>query len=272
VRSVAAWTLAAALAAPAAAFGQPIPEAARADFERGTRELEARRFAAAIAALDASYRAAPHPLVLFNLGLAHRGLGHVGAAIDAFERYVREDAGRCPPARCAAVRAAIGELRAELCTVTVEATPADATFEADGRALALTGGAVTLDPGEHVLTLRARGFAPWQRTTLLAPGARETLRVSLTPTPAETPPPTVPTRVAAPSPEAPVVARAAPSPHPRAPVPAAPSRGLHQQWWFWTVVGVVVAGGVAAGIVYATRSTEAPVTGVAFDVQALDAR
>lgn len=269
MRSVVVLTLVATFAAPATALGQPIPEAARADFERGTRELEAQRFAAAIAALDASYRAAPHPLVLFNLGLAHRGLGHVGAAIDAFDRYLREDADRCPPARCAAVRTAIGELRAEQCTVTVEVTPADATFEADGRALPLVGGAATLDPGEHVLVLRARGFAPWQRTTLLAPGSRETLHVNLTSLPAETPPPT---RAAAPLPDPPAVTRAAPSPHPRAPAPDAPGRGLLQQWWFWTVLSVVVVGGVTAGIVYATRSPEPTVTGVAFDVQALDAR
>ena len=37
---------------------------------------------------------------------------------------------------------------------------------------------------------------------------------------------------------------------------------MTEEWWFWTTIGVVVAGGVVAGVVLATNPIEAaPIPG-----------
>ena len=47
-----------------------------------------------------------------------------------------------------------------------------------------------------------------------------------------------------------------------APVKAAPKRvetPIYKKWWLWTIVGVVVAGGVATGVVLGTRQKDADI-------------
>jgi len=46
----------------------------------------------------------------------------------------------------------------------------------------------------------------------------------------------------------PAVAAASTAP---APGPESPSRPVYQKWWFWTLIGAAVVGGVVAGVVVA---------------------
>ena len=96
--------------------------------------------------------------------------------------------------------------------------PAGVTVRLDGVALRceqLDGELVVVRPGEHVIDVRGEGRESVQRTVRLDAGERDHA-VSL-PIPAE--------RVS-----------------------------IARRWWFWTVVGVAVAGGVTAAVVAASSS------------------
>lgn len=259
LRSVAAF---AALLGSASVDAQPLSDARRA-YELGTRELEAHRYPTAIEALEASFRLDPVPVVLFNLGLAHEGVGHVRAAIDSYERYLSL-AREVPAARAEALRARVATLRASLCTLAVEGDLAGATLRVDGRDEPLVDGVARIEPGERVVELDAPGRVSLRQTLPLTPGSRTSLRLEVAPPP--TSPPPAP-RVEPPPPRvdrAPTPA----TPHPR----ATPAPSIASRWWFWTLLGAVVVAGVATGLAVGLHHTEAPIAGTSVDVETLRVR
>lgn len=253
------------LAAPSPAHAQPQDRtgAAQVAFQRGIAEMDARRYPTALAALEESYRLYPSPVALYNIALAHREMGHVQRAVEAFERYLTEGGARVPAERITAVRDTLRQLREQVATVTLTATPTPFAAVVDGRDAALTDGALSLDPGEHVLVVTAPGRRPWREEVRLAPGQRVTRSVTLEPDGTTAP--------------APAAGEAAPTtmpptgttPHPRE-GPRAPA--ITSRWWFWTGLAVIVVGGVVAGVAIATSGgSEPPLPGTAFDVQTLRA-
>lgn len=234
------------LATPAQAHAQRIPGAeniapARALFERALAELDARRYTPAVLLLEESYRLNPVPVALYNLALAHRALGHHHAAIEHFERYLAQSGGDLPAGRAEAVQNALAQLRAELATVHFAITPTPFTVNVDGHDLAPVEGILMLDPGAHTVLVGSRGHVAERRELRLAPSERYTFQTTL---------------------------RAEPTPHPRADDEARP---ITSRWWFWTAVGAVVVGGVAATLAVALSSTEAPVLGTRINVEAIRA-
>lgn len=243
--TVASLTLA-LLAPPAVACAQRIPGAenvapARTLFERALVELDARRYTPAVLLLEESYRLNPVPVALYNLALAHRALGHHHAAIEHFERYLAQSGGDLPAGRADAVQSALAQLRAELATVHFAITPTPFTVNVDGHDLTPAEGILTLDPGAHTVLVASRGHLPERRELRLAPSERYTFQTAL---------------------------RAEPTPHPRADDDARP---ITSRWWFWTAIGVAVAGGVAATLAVTLSSTEAPVEGTRINVEAVRA-
>ncbi len=97
---------------------------------------------------------------------------------------------------------------------------------------------VRVDPGSHRFEAR-QGERSAERAVDLAPGDRPTLRLSVPPPPSlvEPPPPT-------------------------------PETPLRRKWWLWTLVGVVVIGGVTAGILLSSGA-EPPIDGTLPTVNAL---
>lgn len=256
--------------APAMGFAQPVVDpvaAARAAFERGLAEARADRFAAAASAFEESYRLRSAPVVLYNLAGAYARMGNDRRAIETYERYLTEGGTALPDDRVRLVRESIERLRRELATVPMRVDPPDAVVEVDGRVERLQGGALVLDPGMHVCTLSAPGRVSVRRDLRLSSGANSPLEVRLDALPPQATPSPVVVRVETPRP---VV-----TPHP-APVqaPAAASRGITSQWWFWTGIGVVLAGAtvgaLAAGGVF--TSEEPLVGGTAFNVSAVQGR
>lgn len=234
--------------------------AARAAFERGLADLDAHRYAAAVQALEESYRINPAPVALYNLALAHRELGHALVAIDLFDRYLREGGDRLPAERAQAVRTTLAELRAGLATVVFSVVPAGYRVTVDGRAQPVEDNALRLDPGDHVVEVGADGHRTARREMRLAPGTQTPVALVLTPdevaAPAVTPPVAPPAPVVTPHPAEP----------PR-PVQAAVTP-VYARWWFWTAIGVVVAGGATA-LVVGLSDTQAPVGGVRFTAETL---
>lgn len=59
-------------------------------YQRGVEHFQAERYAQALAEYQAAYELLPNPLLLFNIGLAHRAQGHREQAVAAFEQFLSE--------------------------------------------------------------------------------------------------------------------------------------------------------------------------------------
>ncbi len=254
---------------PAVSFAQPAnPEVqARTAFERGIAEVDAGRFASAVAAFEESYRLRPVAVVLFNLAGAYSRMGRHQQSIATYERYLTEGT-RLPPDRVQSVRDRIAELRREMPVVVLHVRPAPFTLTVDGRPQAVTGDELALDPGSHLLVVSAASRASQQREVQLSPGARITWDAELVADNAAAP--TAPVVAVAATPTAPVVT----TPHPAGETPVTPresSPGITSRWWFWTGLGVVVAGGtaLALGLSGTFDTTQAPVAGTAYNLSAV---
>lgn len=234
-----AWTATARAQQPGT---DPTTRAAYEAYLRGTEALNARQYETAVQVLEGSYRLRPSSATLYPLALAHRELGHTRLAIEHFERYLVEETS-FPPGRESAVRDAIRELRARLATVTLTVTPNTYRLAVDDRDTPVVDGAATLDPGDHTLTVSAAGYVTWRDRVHVDAGQRIERAVTLTRED--------PTAAMEPSTE--------PSSRPRARGVATPENPtpITARWWFWTGIGVVVAGGVTAGV-FAARANAEP--------------
>lgn len=243
---------------PSLAYAQPasVDAQARAAFERGIAEVDAGRFANAVAAFEESYRIRPVAVVLNNLATAYARMGRYQLAITTYQRYLTEGSERLSPERVQTVRERLAELRRDTPTVSLRVTPEAFTLTVDGRASPVTGGEVALDPGSHVLEVSAPARSAQRREFQLAPGAREAWEVALQPAATPTVTPTVTPAVPPPEAAGPLAApTVATTPHPREPAP--PSASITSRWWFWTALGVGVAA-ITAGVIVATSGTADP--------------
>jgi hypothetical protein len=83
--------LLACLLAASPAVAQEKRAAAKAKFEEGLRHYQQGDYAQAVAAWEASYALVPAPLLLFNLGNAHRLNGDCPTAVSYYDRYLADD-------------------------------------------------------------------------------------------------------------------------------------------------------------------------------------
>jgi hypothetical protein len=138
---------AAAVLGPRGAVAQPDARARAAEHFALAQAAERRRdWTAAIAEYQEAYRLAPHPSVLFNLGVDHEHLGRRRDAADLFRRYLVA----APDAvDREAVRARIEALRTARAPTRVATTPTGATIELDGAAIGVAPLEVELAAGGH---------------------------------------------------------------------------------------------------------------------------
>ena len=116
------------------------------------------------------------------------------------------------------------------------------------------GTELVLTPGIHRIRVTAAGYTAQERAVDLAATQEDTLTLTLA---SDLP---APARVAAAAPAVAITPHEAPAPEPLVQVgarqPNTDSPSVFQRWWFWTAVGVVVAGAaVTGGIVLAHRSS-----------------
>jgi tetratricopeptide (TPR) repeat protein len=140
------------LPSPAAAQAEP-RTAARAHFENGVAAFSDRRFGEAADEFEAAYRLSPAFAVLYNIGQVRIALGRSVEAVEAFEKYLDQGAGKIPPERRREVEREIEAQRARIGTVTVRTQPQGAEVRIDGRAVGRTplGRPVRLNPGKHTV-------------------------------------------------------------------------------------------------------------------------
>jgi tetratricopeptide (TPR) repeat protein len=108
--------------------------------------------------------------------------------------------------------------------VRITSSQPGTAVDIDGQPRGLAPLELELSPGGHQLQARANGFDPYRAEVTLAAGQERNIDIELQ------------------RPNAAVVAALA------AAGPSAQPAPLYGRWWFWTAVGVVVAGGVATAL------------------------
>lgn len=184
------------------------------------------------------------PRALAQLGLCEQALGlwpkaesHIKEALDAAgDPWIKKNRSTLDESMRA--------IDAHLGSLEIWGDPADAEVLFNGRpvgALPATG-PVRVEIGQVTVTVRAKGYADATRTIDVRGG--DSLRENVT------------LVAAAP---APIAALVAPSPPPSEPTPSlvaqpgatageAIDRPVYARWWFWTAIGAVAAGGIAAAV------------------------
>jgi PEGA domain len=181
-------------------------------------------FASAILTYRASYALSPSPALLYNIGNAYEHLGDYPHALSYLERF--ESA--APPSlktRVPHLDQLLENVRARIARLSVSCGVSGARVLVRGALEGTTplDEAIAEMPGDAHVEVIADGYLPYVRDLVLAAGKEARVDAVLTPE---------------------LVVRRAP------PERAAPaSTSIATKWWFWTGVGVVVAGGTAAAIV-----------------------
>ncbi|MCU0682962.1 MAG: PEGA domain-containing protein [Polyangiaceae bacterium] len=162
-------------------WAQPTDEGvgrAKEYFTAGAEAYAAGQYLAAIQAFEAAQRLAPRPALLFSIGQAERRqyyvdrkVEHLRAAIAHFRGYLEQDA---QGARRADAGDALAELEPQVARLGPLAVPPRAekrptrllvSSSAPGALVSLDGGAPTpaplvreVEPGKHVVLVRAKGY------------------------------------------------------------------------------------------------------------------
>jgi hypothetical protein len=305
---VVAPILLAALLAPARAHGGPTPRdaaptevqlaQARELFEQAGASVQVGRFADAVKQLRASLDLVPRTATAFNLAVALRGTGDALASLALFDKLTAGAYGDLDPARREQVGKLRAEVAAEIATLTIVATGAEAIeIRLDGEIVGtVNAGASTVsrvNPGTHHVVASARDHETVDHAVDVTRGSTPTLSLALRPAHDERPGHVIlecvdpsatitvegkgsaPTRLERDLPpgEYTVVVRssegerkvrlAVPSGRTLKLVLDPPTKSVVQRPWFWVVAGVVVAGGVTGAIV-ATRPRHADPVSDAF--------
>lgn len=252
--------------------------------KRGDDLLDAKRYAEALTAYDAAYAIAPSALLLYNRGRALQFLGRYPEALDAIERFARE----APPelrARVPGLPRLLEELRAKVGTLVVRCPVEGARVLVDDKQVGVTPVSQPLKvaAGRLSIDVFADGYFPLHHDVELTGGASLTVDFALVSrdtsglvtvrshgSPARI---SIDERTIGLSPvEAGLVAGTHRVVAERDGWDSASTQivlragerrdvwldpiaraSLASRWWFWTAIGVVVAGGIVTVIALTTE-------------------
>jgi tetratricopeptide (TPR) repeat protein len=195
-------------------------------------------YATALDKFTAAYEIFPSPKLWFNIGQANRDLGRPVEAAAAFDRYLR-NAGDAPAETLAEARRSAAELKTKLGQIQVTCATDDAEVTIDGKQVGSTplGEMVWTTPGRHQVAVQHPGFSPAIEDVVVVAGTASTVNVELRP----------------------IDLRAPNNGRDGATVRdgtgPVESKPVYRQAWFWVATGVVIAAGIVAGVLIATRSS-----------------
>ncbi|HEU5076586.1 MAG TPA: hypothetical protein VFU02_20485 [Polyangiaceae bacterium] len=241
-------------ALPVAAQTEEEIAGARSAATQGVKAYDAGDYAQAVDLFQRAESLVHAPPHLLYMARAHEKLGHLVTARELYNKIIREN---LPPSAPQAFRdaqaAAEEEIRAveprlARLSVTVE-VPAGVVpvVTMDGKAVpaALLGVARPVDPGEHVVEVKAEGYLPARRTAALGEGGTEALSFTLEVDPNAPMGPAAQAAVAEPAPVA------MPAAMPEDTTPRSQSSGLRTPAYISLGVGAV---GLGAGILFTLQS------------------
>ena len=183
----------------------------------------------------------PTPEIVLNIGLTHEHLKNLQAAATHYERFLGQVDREADLARVKGIQQKLDGLRAQLGSVTLDCGVKGAAVTMDGNPSGSTplGSRLYVTPGRHELAVIGAGQTPFNKTLDLRAGQHLALKVKLQPL--------------APPADEPGTKALDLTP---APPPKTGARPLYKRWWFWTAVGVVVAGTAAATIATQTGGSD----------------
>lgn len=156
--------------------------AAKERFLAGKEAYEAERYEEAAEAFTEAYDLSGRNELLYNIGQAYRKAGQLKKAEEYFQQYLNE----LPEAPNAdqVVETIIEiqeEMAAQMATLRIESTPADARVFIDGEMepRCKTPCPVSLMPGEHELRLAKAGYKETTKTIEVEPESERTVAVRL---------------------------------------------------------------------------------------------
>ncbi len=157
---------------------------ARRLFEDGVRLLEDARFGDAVDALERSRAIRETPPVLYNLGLALRGMGEYRKANIVFERFLETATERHSAMRQDAI-ALLEEVRAQLGHLTIVVRGGATDVKIDGERVGMADGPYegNVDPGPHVIEATRAGYLPARREVTLVGGQGVTVELDASASP-----------------------------------------------------------------------------------------
>jgi tetratricopeptide (TPR) repeat protein len=216
--------------------------------DRALDAFEAQDYARARELFERAYEIRPNARVLRGLGISALHLERFTVAKRELKEALRESKQPLTANQRDGVTELLSWMQLNLGTLQLRLQPAKARVMLDDEPV--TGSELVLKPGAHRVFVNADGFASQEHEVEIAAGQEKTLEVALS-------------QNAVKSPEAAAVsaAEAASTVPIDEPAEASPPIGrLHEptrdresstvfeRWWFWTAVGVVVAGGVATTV------------------------
>jgi hypothetical protein len=168
-----------------------------------------------------------------------------GATARTAEREVASSEGT--DAFAAAVEDATATVLGEVPQLVVDSNVEGAVVLVNGQPVGMAPITVTegLKVGTNEVIVRQSGHEEFVAKVVVRPGKPQQLRATLKPLIEAKP----------------ALVERKPPPPPAA--PAAVERPFYTKWWFWTIVGVAVTGGVTAAVL-ATRGQSSPTVGVEF--------
>jgi hypothetical protein len=226
--------------------------------DRAVEAFEAKDYPKARELFEQAYVIRPNARVLRGLGISALHLERFGVAKRELTEALREPEQPLTANQREGVTELLSWMRVNLGTLQLLLDPLDAQVMLDHKPVEETQ--LVLKPGAHHVRVSFNGYITEEHTVQVAAGQDYTLRITLAPkTSGSAPTPVVSAAAAAEAAPSAAVAGSSRSPLQPAgqPVRDDESSSVLEQWWFWTAIGVVVAGGVATGV---ALSASAPPT------------
>ena len=146
------------------------------------------------------------------------------------------------------VAALLAWMETDLATLRLRLKPSNSQITLDGEPARATE--LVLEPGAHQLRVTSEGYEAQARELELNAGEDRTLDIALVAL-ALAPPPPISTAVTPPD-ARPKQPRSSMQRDPNPPQ----SSTVLERWWFWTAVGVLIAGGVATAVALTAKGPE----------------
>jgi len=219
-------------------------EEAKLHFDKAQTAYKLGQFDEAIREYEAAYRAMADPAFLFNMAQSHRQQHrldhkafHLHKSLSLYRSYLRE----MPKApNRETVHKLMDELQSLISDIENQAQHQDGKdkearlvirgdtarggqVELDGKSIGAVPIAEKVTPGVHKVKVTKAGYRPYVTTVTVSEGSSLDLPVRLV-------------SLHGPASESPI----------------------YKKWWFWTIIGVAVAGGAGTGIYFATRGDDIP--------------
>ncbi len=184
LRGLAFWlTLSLTSAALAQGAGPSDPKSeARERFGRGLRLFNDGDNAGALAEFERAYSLAPHPFVLYNIGLVHSAMGRSVDAADALGR-VLESPGNLDAEKIERAKKTRDAALARIAEIALTANVDGAEIEVDGIVMGKTPlpSPLRVTSGRRILGVVAPGYAPERREVSVAGQTKIDVRFQLKP-------------------------------------------------------------------------------------------